>query len=278
MPSMSGFRSRGGPSSTRSLQFFHFGHQCPHNAHLLARIQSFAKQEGIPLRVVDVSRDEDAGERFRIFSPNMLLVNEKYRLHGPYSWERVKTMIDDEDIEPEAYGINQSEDVVRGSLVPLTSQSVLSTCWPCMGSEDERLCKGKSEWVATVTRSLGLEHLGYLHFYGGRCVGGAEFLPSESVPYPIPDKRKDNAFLTCSFVSDEKKDYKTYPMTRMIDDLGGLGFNTLSVAASRDVVFPNGPLEWFLKKGFADGGVLITEVLHKAEIHYLQLRLNKTKL
>jgi len=39
------------------------------------------------------------------------------------------------------------------------------------------------------------------------------------------------------------------------------------------VVFPNGPLEWFENKGFVDIGVLITEPLHKAEIHYLQLEL-----
>jgi len=203
----------------------------------------------------------------------MLLVNDKHRLHGPFSLEKVRAMVEDEVIEPEGYVVKQSEDVIRGDLVPLTSQSVLSTCRPCMESGDETLCSANSEWVARIIKSLRFKHLGYLHFLDGVCVGGAEFLPSQNVPYPIPGKHKDNAFLTCSFLSDEKKDYKTHPLMRLIDDLRAWGFRTLSVAASRDVVFPNGPLEWFENKGFVDKGVLVTETLHKAEIHYLQLAL-----
>jgi len=222
---------------------------------------------------MDISQDETICERLRIFSPNMLLVNDKHRLHGPFSLEKVRALVEDEVIEPERYEVKQSEDVAKGELVPLASQSVLSTCRPCMGSDEETLCRAKSEWIAKVINSLRLKHLGYLHFLDGACVGGAEFLPSKCVPYPIPDKRNNNAFLTCSFLSDEKKDYKTYPLMRLIDDLRAWGFRTLSVAASRDVVFPNGPLEWFENKGFVDIGVLITEPLHKAEIHYLQLEL-----
>jgi len=257
----------------RDLKFFHFGHQCPHNAALMTRIRRFAAQKDVPLRLMDISQDEGICQRLRIFSPNMLLVNHKHRLHGPFSLEKVRAMVEDEVIEPEGYEVEQSADVTKGELVPLTSESVLSTCRPCMGSDDETLCRAKSEWIGAVIKSLRLGHLGYLHFLDGVCVGGAEFLPSENVPYPIPDKRHDNAFLTCSFLSDESKDYKTYPLMRLIDDLRGWGFRTLSVAASRDVVFPNGPLEWFENKGFVDTGVLVTEVLHKAEIHYLQLKL-----
>ena len=257
----------------RNLKFFYFGHQCPHNAALMTRIRQFAAQKGLPLRLMDISQDEAICERLRIFSPNMLLVNDKHRLHGPFSLEKVRALVEDEVIEPERYEVKQSEDVAKGELVPLASQSVLSTCRPCMGSDEETLCRAKSEWIAKVINSLRLKHLGYLHFLDGACVGGAEFLPSKCVPYPIPDKRNNNAFLTCSFLSDEKKDYKTYPLMRLIDDLRAWGFRTLSVAASRDVVFPNGPLEWFENKGFVDIGVLITEPLHKAEIHYLQLEL-----
>ena len=239
----------------------------------MTRIRRFAAQKDVPLRLMDISQDEGICQRLRIFSPNMLLVNHKHRLHGPFSLEKVRAMVEDEVIEPEGYEVEQSADVTKGELVPLTSESVLSTCRPCMGSDDETLCRAKSEWIGAVIKSLRLGHLGYLHFLDGVCVGGAEFLPSENVPYPIPDKRHDNAFLTCSFLSDESKDYKTYPLMRLIDDLRGWGFRTLSVAASRDVVFPNGPLEWFENKGFVDTGVLVTEVLHKAEIHYLQLKL-----
>lgn len=214
----SNVRDRSGHPS-RNLKFFHFGHQCPHNARLMTMIERFSDEQHVPFQAIDVSEHEDACRKFRIFSPNMLLVNDKHRLHGPITRTRLKAVAEDEEIEPIGYEVRQSHNVIRGSLVPLTPNSVLSTCRPCMGSDDESLCRPKSEWVRTALKSLGLKHLGYLHFCDGVCVGGAEFVPSENVPYPIPDKRRGNAFITCCYLSDEHRDYKTHPLARLIRDL-----------------------------------------------------------
>ena len=255
------------------LKFFYFGYQCPHNAYLLARIKTIAWQERIKLHLFDVSDDEDACRRYNIFSPTMLIVNDKYRWHGPFSKEMILEMLEGEFVGPVAQAINQSEDVVRGELVPITPSSVLQTCVPCVNMEDKGLCMGKSEWVRDVLGKTGLPNLGYLHIIDGKCVGGAEFLPSERVPYPIPDKGEDSAFITCSYISDEERDYKTHPLERLIMDLRTSMFSTLSVAASEKNVFPNGPVAWFLRKGFLDKGVLFREELHDATIHYLRLDL-----
>jgi len=257
----------------RDLKFFYFGYQCPHNAYLLARIKTIAWQESVRLHLFDITNDEETCRRFSIFSPTMTIVNEKYRLHGPFTREKIVAMLEDEDTAPRGYRVNQSDEVVRGELVPITPESVLQTCGPCINSEDQGLCRGKSEWVSEMLKGTGLQNLGYLHFYDGRCVGGAEFLPSKRVPYPIQDKSDGNAFLTCSFISDERLDYRTHPLERLIDDLASGGMSTLSVAASEDVVFPNGPVEWFTKKGFVDKGMLAEEKLHEARVHYLQLQL-----
>ncbi len=256
-----------------NLKFFYFGNQCPHNCYLLARIKTIAWQEHVPLRLYDIAEDPAKAKEYRIFSPNLLIVNDKYRLHGPFSKDKVHAMLDDEDLEQHRYMIKQSDDVVRGELVPISSDSVLQTSTACVGSEDSGLCRGKSEWVKRTLERTGLKHLGYIHRVDGKCVGGAEFLPSPLVPYPVPDKRESNAFLTCSYLSDEKKDFKTHPLEGLERDLRRWGLDTLSVAASSDVVFPNGPSNWFLKKGFEDKGPLIEEELHGADIRYLQKKL-----
>lgn len=206
----------------------------------------------------------------------MTIVNDKYRWHGPFSTERIVSMLDDEEVRPEGYTVAQSEDVVRGELVPITPESVLHTCIPCINTDDKGLCFGKAEWLTDMLKVTGLKHLGYLHLVDGKCVGGAEFLPSTKVPYPIPDKRADNAFLTCSYVSSSERDFKSHPLERLVGDLTEQGFATLSVAASESVVFPNGPMEWFVKKGFSDKGVMMTEELHTATIHYLQLEVGES--
>ncbi|MBN1678236.1 MAG: hypothetical protein JW880_06825 [Candidatus Thermoplasmatota archaeon] len=256
-----------------NLKFFYLANQCPHNCYLLARVKTIAWRERIPLHLFDIWNDPATCEKYRIFSPTMLIVNDKYRLHGPFTAERVIAMLSDEGVEPREYSVRQGDDVVRGELAPITPESVLETAATCAGADDAGLCMGKSEWVQEVLRTTGLKHLGYTHAHDGKCVGGAEFLPSTLVPYPIPDKRESNAFLTCSYLSDERKDYKTHPLERLSQDLKTWGFDTLSVAASKDVVFPNGPMSWFEKKGFTDKGTLITEELHKAKIHYLQMSL-----
>lgn len=271
--SFQGPDKRAGTPMPMNLKFFYFGNQCPHNCYLLARIKTIAWREHVPIRLFDLTEDPRPAEEYRIFSPNMLLINDRYRLHGPFTQDRVHEMLDDEGLEPVAFRIKQSEDVVRGELIPLTPESSLSTSAACAGAEDEGLCRGKSEWARTTMEKYGLKHLGYLHLVGGKCVGGAEFLPSLAVPYPVPDKLEGNAFLTCSYASDAKADYRTHPLEGLIDDLRSWGYDTLSVAASTNVVFPNGPVEWFARKGFVDKGLLIREELHDADIHYLQLRL-----
>ena len=256
-----------------NLKFIYLGNQCPHNCYLLARIKTIAWQEHVPLELYDLTEDPGAAEKYQVFSPNLLIVNNKYRVHGPFTQDRVRALLDDHDVEPIKWSVRQSRAIVRGELVPMTSDSVLRTSAVCAGSEDSGLCRGKSEWVDATLARTGLKHLGYIHMVGQKCVGGAEFLPSTVVPYPIPDKRKLNAFLTCSYASDQQHDYRTSPLEALQQDLSGWGFDTLSVAASTDVVFPNGPMDWFIGKGFEDKGLLIKEEMHGAEIRYLQKRL-----
>jgi hypothetical protein len=254
------------------LKFFYFGNQCPHNCYLLARIKTIAWQERVRLELHDLSEDPRPAEEYGIFSPTMLLVNGEIRWHGPFEKELVAAMLEGE-AQPKVLAVKQSEAEVRGDLTPIDPRSVLDTSATCSGTGDRGICLGKSEWVQKVLDANRLKHLGYVHSVDGKCVGGAEFLPSTMVPYPIPDKRQDNAFLTCSYISDEEKDYRSYPLRSLSEDLRGWGFRTLSVASSKDVVVPNGPMWWFEKRGFVDKGLLATEKMHGAEIRYMQLEL-----
>jgi len=263
---------RQGEQLPRSLRFFYFGNQCPHNGYLLARIKTIAWKESVALHLHDVTGDEPTCAQYGIFSPQMLIVNDRYRVHGPFSSQMVEGLLSDEPVLPGPQRIGEPGDIVRGELVPLTSQSALMTCVTCAGSPDPGLCRGKAEWIDLMMKVTGFSHLGYLHLVDGRCVGGSEFLPSKLVPYPVPDKGDRDAFLTCVYVSDERHDFKTHPLERLLGDLRDRDFGTVSVAASKDSAFPNGPAPWFERFGFEDRGRLTTEEMHGADIHLLQKR------
>jgi len=258
---------------SRSLRFFYFGNQCPHNGYLLARIKTLAWKESVKLHLHDISGDEAICSEYRIFSPQMLVVNDEYRLHGPFTADRVLSLLEYEDTEPVGLPASQGGEVVRGELVPLTPDTALSTCDTCAGSPDPGLCRGKAEWVHEMMGASGAPHLGYLHLVRGRCVGGAEYLPSRLVPYPVPGKEDKDAFITCAYASDAVRDYRRHPLERLLEDLTGSGFESVSVAASTEGVFPNGPSSWFESLGFADEGFLVREEMHDAEIHLLRKRL-----
>ena len=117
------------------------------------------------------------------------------------------------------------------------------------------------------------EHLGFLHFCEEKCAGGAEFLPSGLIPYPIPGKGERTAFLTCLFLSDENKDYKSYPLQALAEHLRGRGFKSLLAIASEDVVFPNGPLWWFLDQDVVDRGEVFYEPADQARMHLVEMPL-----
>lgn len=102
----------------------------------------------------------------------------------------------------------------------------------------------------------------------GNCVGGAEFVPSEEVPYAIP-KSKDTAFLTCSFLSSAKLDFRSYPLNILENELTKLKYKALEAVVSREVMFPNGTLKWFENRGYEDFGIIYTEKQDNAEMHLL---------
>jgi len=255
------------------LEFFHFGFQCPHNFHLINLIKKVAKTSGASSSIFDISNREDLCVKYNIYSPTLLVVNDAIRWNGPFSEEVLLQLLQGIEVKRKPYAVNQSINVVKGELVPITAETVVETCVPCLSSERKELCNAKRDWIKAMLVKARREHLGFLHFYRGKCVGGAEFLPSDLVPYPIPGKGEGVAFLTCSFLSDENKDYKTYPLQALAEHLSKRGFKTLLAIASEEVVFPNGPLWWFLAQGFVDKGELFYEPGEQARMHLLELAL-----
>ena len=120
----------------------------------------------------------------------------------------------------------------KGRLLELNERSVLYTCYACFLRDDHSLCQTKAEWVRKILQQTGLPHLGYLNMDGERCVGGAEFLPAALVPYPIPGLQPNDAYITCSFLTHEDYDYKSYPLRTLLDYLKNGGYGRALIVAA----------------------------------------------
>lgn len=95
-------------------------------------------------------------------------------------------------------------------------------------------------------------------------VGGAEYVPSNAVPYDIP-KGDNIAFLTCLYHSSTDRDYKTHPYEALEAELKE-AYDFIVAVTDEVGTFPNGPLTWFESQGFVDLGV-VYEAPHYARLH-----------
>lgn len=82
-------------------------------------------------------------------------------------------------------------------------------------------------------------------------------MPSKQVPYPIP-KDEYTAFITCVYVSDSEFDYKT-PALKALEEHLKHKYQKLLAISDEQGVFPNGNLDFFLRNGYADEGVISEE-------------------
>lgn len=54
------------------------------------------------------------------------------------------------------------------------------------------------------------------------------------------------------------------------EELPELGFKSIIAIASEDTPFLNGPLDWFIDKGYTDLGFIYNEERHFAKMHLVK--------
>lgn len=253
----------------RKIDFYYWGDQCPHNYKIRELLITFISDERCKINLYDISKDHKIAQNLNIFSPNMIVIDDNVRWHGPISIKDIESILDGIIPRARPYNIRISNNIVVGDIKDLTEETIIDTCLLCSSSKKNVYCNEKGNWIKDLREKYNLPHMGKLHYLDEICIGGSEFIPSMEVPYPIP-KSEDIAFLTCSFASSEDGDYKAYPLQNLEEELPKLGFNSIIAVASENTPFPNGPLEWFLDKGYIDLGFIYNEERHFAKMHLVK--------
>lgn len=251
------------------IDFYYWGDQCPHNSKMKKLLENLNRPEDCKVNIFDISNDFDAALGKNIFSPTLSIFNDDLRLHGPIKKDRIEEILNGDKPLPMQYKVEMNTNIIMGELRDITEETIFDTCKPCALTWDRTICSDKAAWIKNIRTKFNLPHLGKLHYLDNECVGGAEFVPSVIVPYPIP-RSNDAAFLTCVFLSDDTADYKSFPLQSLEKELPKLGYNSLMAIASEESCFPNGPLEWFLERDYIDLGQLYHENMHIASMHLVK--------
>jgi hypothetical protein len=251
------------------IDFYYWGDQCPHNSKMKNLLELLINEERYKINLFDISNDIDTARELNIFSPTLLVIDDSLRLHGPISKEKIEQICRGDVPKAKQYKVNIGTNVIKAELKNNTEVSIFDSCKLCASSTESIHCSDKGKWIENIRLKFNLPHLGKLHYLNSNCIGGAEFVPSIIVPYPIP-RADDIAFLTCSFGSSEEADYKSFPLKKLEEELPKLGYKALMAIASEDSCFPNGPIEWFLDRNYIDLGELYYEEMHFAKMHLVK--------
>ncbi len=254
------------------IDFYYWGVQCPHNYSNMKVLKTIEEKYNVNVNYIEMSEHQDRVKELNIYSPTFTIFNKKLRWTGPITEELIVKYLEGETLQRTPYVVRSENIRVEGELklfIPTLSSDIKKLCCSkkCQSSFQE-----KSKWLNQVMTDYELKHLGVLHYVENDCVGGVEYIPTLAVPYDIP-KSLDSVFLTCVFLSDPIYDYKSHPLEKLEKELKSDGYKKIYAVTSKEVAFPNGPLEWFVEQGYIDKGHLYYEENDGAEQHLVEKQL-----
>lgn len=232
------------------LDFYYWGAMCPLNMEMLALLDEYRDRLNIVRH--DISGAPGLAKEMRMYYPTLTVVDGKTRYYSPLSAALLDRLCRGGLPREKPYVPELGTVERAGKIIPLTAASRY-LAGQCTG----RMCVHGCDCKAGALAEQGLPVFGFLNVEGKRLLGGAEFVPSELVPYDIP-KDPRTAFLTCVYLSDGEYDVKSPPLRALEQYLSGQYRDVLVISDERGV-FPNGDLAFFTRNGYTDWGVVARE-------------------
>jgi hypothetical protein len=217
------------------------------------------------IKLHDITHAENTAKAENIFFPTLTVLDKQYRYFHPLTrpfLEQVKAGLVPAE---KPYLPHLGVDIYQGDIVPITWYNCI-LAGSCTGRVNNPCTQDKSIFLAQE----GLDIYGFMNIESNRLLGGAEYMPSKQVPYPIP-KDEHTAFITCVYVSDSEFDYKT-PALKALEAYLKKKYTKVLGISDEQGVFPNGNLDFFLRNGYADEGV-ISEEKDYCRLHLVSKRL-----
>lgn len=147
----------------RKIDFYYWGDQCPHNSKMRQLLNSFLLDQRCTINLFDISKDHRVAEDLNIFSPNILVIDNKIRWHGPISKDNFESILNGIIPNSTPYTVKMSKSIVSGDIKDLTEETAIDTCMLCSFSKETIYCNEKGNWIKDIKKSSNLMHLGKLH-------------------------------------------------------------------------------------------------------------------
>jgi len=238
----------------------HFGGQCPWHLWAIEQAETAAREVGGVVEVIDVSAKPDLAAHHRLFSPFMTVIDHTIRLPFPTPAQRL-VEIGEEGISGTPTIFHPTGPQLRAERVAsLTAGNISDTCPLCVPDSQQAGCRLKQAWASGISESVPEGILGFVAYERADAVGAVEFLPAPLVPYPLSGKEPSVAFITCIYSRSngsgtdqgDGPDYRGQVLDHLLSHLRRRDYMKVQVIAGRRTPYPNGPVPFFLSRGFRE--------------------------
>lgn len=242
------------------VDFYYWSWQCPLNCEMIELLMEY--QDRLDIHLHDISDRPGLAKQMKMYYPTLTVVEERYRFFSPLRRSFLEALCEGNipDEAPYRPLLGTEERVFE--LVPITEENY-ELAGQCIGKKCADDCAKKIAFY----KNTSLKVWGYMNLCGEALSGGAEWIPSLLVPYDVP--RGDRiAFLTCIYPSNEAYDGKSAPL-RALEEMIAESYDRVIVVSDEMGVFPNGDMNFFLRNGNRDLGIIAREdeycILHLME-------------
>lgn len=248
-----------------NIDFYYWNYQCPISNETIELLDNY--KNICKVNLSDVTDRQDITSKIAMYYPFLTIFNDSTRWRGPLNQEILEKFVNGESLIEKPYVISLGTEEFQGEIVELNGETVGLLAKGCTMNNCSTSCIKKGTFLKTI----GSDYFGILNLHEGKVVGGIEFVPSLKVPYDVP-KNEKTAFLTCLYHSSDKYDFKAYPL-RVLEEKLSASYNEVIAITDEFGTFPNGNLEWFIRQGYLDSGV-ISEEEDYCKLHLVRKRLD----
>ena len=234
----------------------HFGRQGPWYIWVIEQARQAASQTAGSFETIDTSERPDLAALYRCFFPLLTVIDNTIRVASPTPVKGLVSIASKGLIaEPTAYQAAGPQSIAE-RVELLSAANIQETCYLCIPESEKAACLAKKRWASKIELKISHRLLGFIAYKEYQPAAAVELLPSTLVPYPLPKKKDDIAFITCLYSTSEMAepsemlDYRGSVLNHLMDYLPKYGYNKVQIISGRRTAYPNGPAPFLLSYGF----------------------------
>ena len=233
------------------ILFLHLGGQCPWIPWAEEQCRQAAVELGAEFTTLDVTYNSELAAQYRMFSSMLTVIDGHICLPAPTPAKRLVAWAE----KPQKVGNIEFQSwqpqKVAEQVVPFLPRHLPEACALCNMVPSTQGLEIKQAWMKGIMDRQG--NIGLCAIHHDRVVSVVEYLPADQIPYPLPRKSKQAAFITCLYARSDSDqplyDCRGQLLEALAENLRGK-YRSLLVIAGENSSHPNGPCGLFTAHGF----------------------------